>query len=78
MKWVPLHVHSQYSILDAAADIYDIAQKAAGLTAGQPEFGSQNTYGYCSVSVRRRSETFYMLYRNLSGKRFLPDEARTV
>lgn len=27
--WVPLHVHSQYSILDAAADIPDIAKKAA-------------------------------------------------
>lgn len=27
--WVPLHVHSQYSILDAAADVYDIAKKSA-------------------------------------------------
>jgi len=27
--WIPLHVHSQYSILDAAASIYDIAERAA-------------------------------------------------
>lgn len=27
--WVPLHVHSQYSILDAAASVKDIATKAA-------------------------------------------------
>lgn len=27
--WVPLHVHSQYSVLDALASIYDIAAKAA-------------------------------------------------
>lgn len=26
--WVPLHVHSQYSILDASASVYDIAKKA--------------------------------------------------
>ncbi|MDR3624020.1 MAG: DNA polymerase III subunit alpha [Chlamydiales bacterium] len=29
MDWVPLHVHSQYSILDAAASVKDIAEKAA-------------------------------------------------
>lgn len=29
MVWVPLHVHSQYSILDAAASVKDIAHKAA-------------------------------------------------
>jgi DNA polymerase III subunit alpha len=29
MPWVPLHVHSQYSILDAAAPIPDIVLKAA-------------------------------------------------
>lgn len=34
LMWVPLHVHSQYSILDAAADIYDIAKRAA--TFGMP------------------------------------------
>lgn len=28
-SWVPLHVHSQYSILDAAASIEDIAKQAA-------------------------------------------------
>ena len=27
--WVPLHVHSQYSILDASASVYSIAEKAA-------------------------------------------------
>jgi len=29
MTWVPLHAHSQYSILDAAASVKDIAEKAA-------------------------------------------------
>ncbi len=29
MSWVPLHCHSQYSILDAAASIHAIAEKAA-------------------------------------------------
>ena len=29
MSWVPLHVHSQYSILDATASIEAIAEKAA-------------------------------------------------
>lgn len=29
MKWIPLHVHSQYSILDAAAPIQSIAERAA-------------------------------------------------
>lgn len=30
-QWVPLHVHSQYSILDALASIQDIAEKSAEL-----------------------------------------------
>ena len=30
--WVPLHVHSQYSILDASASVYAIAEKAAELS----------------------------------------------
>ena len=29
--WVPLHVHSQYSILDASSSVYEIANKAANL-----------------------------------------------
>lgn len=29
MSWVPLHVHSQYSILDATAPIHSIVEKAA-------------------------------------------------
>lgn len=29
MSWVPLHVHSQYSILDASASISEIAKRAA-------------------------------------------------
>src|SRR5690349_5662845 len=29
MRWVPLHVHSQYSILDSSASIEAIAEKAA-------------------------------------------------
>lgn len=31
LKWVPLHVHSQYSILDATASVKAIAQRAAEL-----------------------------------------------
>jgi DNA polymerase III subunit alpha len=30
--WVPLHVHSQYSILDSSASVYNIAEKAAQLS----------------------------------------------
>lgn len=30
--WVPLHVHSQYSILDASASVHSIAEKAAQLS----------------------------------------------
>ncbi len=29
MSWVPLHVHSQYSILDSSASVDAIAEKAA-------------------------------------------------
>jgi DNA polymerase-3 subunit alpha len=29
MSWIPLHVHSQYSILDSSASVEDIAAKAA-------------------------------------------------
>src|ERR1043165_4101514 len=29
MSWVPLHLHSQYSILDSSASVEDIAAKAA-------------------------------------------------
>src|SRR5580700_3494578 len=29
MSWIPLHVHSQYSILDASASVEDIAERAA-------------------------------------------------
>lgn len=32
--WIPLHVHSQYSILDAIASVQAIAQKAAALGLG--------------------------------------------
>lgn len=52
--WVPLHVHSQYSILDAAADIYDIANKAAffgmpavALTDHGNMFGAVDFYKAC-------------------------------
>lgn len=52
--WVPLHVHSQYSILDASASIGDIAAKAAEL--GMPAvaltdhgnlFGAVDFYKAC-------------------------------
>ena len=52
--WVPLHVHSQYSILDAAASIHDIAQKAAAfgmpavaLTDHGNLFGAVDFYKAC-------------------------------
>lgn len=52
--WVPLHVHSQYSILDAAADIHDIANKAAvfgmpavALTDHGNMFGAVDFYKAC-------------------------------
>lgn len=52
--WVPLHVHSQYSILDAAADIHDIAERAAAfgmpavaLTDHGNMFGAVDFYKAC-------------------------------
>lgn len=52
--WVPLHVHSQYSILDAAASIHDIAEKAAAygmpavaLTDHGNLFGAIDFYKAC-------------------------------
>jgi len=55
--WVPLHVHSQYSILDAAASIYDIAERAAdygmpavALTDHGNLFGAIDFYKACKES----------------------------
>lgn len=52
--WTPLHVHSQYSILDAAADVYDIAKKAkefgmssVALTDHGNLFGAVDFYKAC-------------------------------
>lgn len=52
--WIPLHVHSQYSILDAAASIYDIAAKASefgmpavALTDHGNMFGAIDFYKAC-------------------------------
>src|SRR5262245_6340492 len=52
--WVPLHVHSQYSILDAAAPINEIALKAAAdgmpacaLTDHGNVFGAVEFYKAC-------------------------------
>lgn len=54
MSWVPLHVHSQYSILDAAAPIQSIAEKAAefgmaacALTDHGNLFGAVEFYKAC-------------------------------
>lgn len=54
MTWVPLHVHSQYSILDAAAPIEDIAARAAewklpacALTDHNNLFGAIDFYKAC-------------------------------
>lgn len=52
--WVPLHVHSQYSILDASAPIQDIAERAAqfnmpatALTDHGNMFGAVDFYKAC-------------------------------
>ena len=52
--WVPLHVHSQFSILDASASVYDIAEKAAAfgmpaaaLTDHGNLFGAIDFYKAC-------------------------------
>ncbi|KIC76848.1 hypothetical protein DB41_EE00010 [Neochlamydia sp. TUME1] len=52
--WVPLHVHSQFSILDAAADVHAIAKKAAffhmpavALTDHGNMFGAIDFYKAC-------------------------------
>lgn len=52
--WVPLHVHSQYSILDASASIYAIAERAAAfgmpavaLTDHGNLFGAVDFYKAC-------------------------------
>lgn len=57
MSWVPLHVHSQYSILDAAAPIDEIAAKAAAcgmpacaLTDHGNLFGAVEFYKACKDS----------------------------
>lgn len=55
--WVPLHVHSQFSILDAAASIYDIAERAAAygmpavaLTDHGNLFGAVDFYKACKAA----------------------------
>lgn len=52
--WIPLHVHSQYSILDAAASVHDIAERAASygmpavaLTDHGNMFGAIDFYKAC-------------------------------
>lgn len=52
--WLPLHVHSQYSILDATASVYDIAKKASefnmaavALTDHGNLFGAVDFYKAC-------------------------------
>ena len=54
MTWVPLHVHSQYSILDAAAPIHEIASRSAAygmpacaLTDHGNLFGAVDFYKAC-------------------------------
>ena len=53
--WIPLHVHSQYSILDASASIEDLAAKAkqfgmpaAALTDNGNLFGAVEFFKECS------------------------------
>lgn len=46
MSWVPLHVHSQYSILDAATSIEDLVSKAKGFGLSALSLTDQgNMYG---------------------------------
>lgn len=54
MSWVPLHVHSQFSILDAAASVHDLAEKTAAygmpacaLTDHGNLFGAVDFYKAC-------------------------------
>ena len=60
MTWVPLHTHSQYSILDASSSLTALAQKAAeykipaiALTDHGNLFGAVEFYKACkSFSVQ--------------------------
>ncbi len=46
MRWVPLHVHSQYSILDSSASVEEIAEKAAEFKMAAVALTDQgNMYG---------------------------------
>jgi len=54
MSWIPLHVHSEYSILDAAAPVHKLAERAAAF--GMPAmavtdhgnlFGAVDVYKAC-------------------------------
>lgn len=56
MSWVPLHIHSQYSILDSAASIESLAAKAAeyqmsalALTDQGNMFGAVDFYKACKA-----------------------------
>ncbi|MCB1074962.1 MAG: PHP domain-containing protein, partial [Simkania sp.] len=56
MGWIPLHVHSQYSILDSTASVQDLAKKAKSydlkslaLTDFGNMFGAVDFFKSCTV-----------------------------
>lgn len=73
--WVPLHVHSQYSILDASASVYAIAEKAArygmpaaALTDHGNLFGAVDFYKACK-DVKVKPIIGCELYVATSGRK---------
>lgn len=84
--WVPLHVHSQYSVLDALASIYDIASKSAeygmpavALTDHGNMFGAIDFYKACKdVKVKPIIGCeFYVAPESRHDKRKDPATGRT-
>lgn len=73
--WIPLHVHSQYSILDASASIQSIAEKAAeygmpavALTDHGNLFGAVDFYKACK-DAKVKSIIGCELYVATSGRK---------
>lgn len=84
--WVPLHVHSQYSILDASAPIHAIAEKAAAfgmpaaaLTDHGNMFGSVDFYKACKDAKIKAilGCEFYVAPESRHDKKKNPGSSRT-
>lgn len=85
--WVPLHVHSQYSILDATASVQDIAARAA--TFGMPAvaltdhgnlFGAIDFYKACKEAKVKPilGCEFYVAPESRFDKKKDPTSSRTA